>query len=221
MKAAVLRACPEATLVDLTHSVRAFDLPAAAFLLWAGSRDFPAGTVHLAVVDPGVGTSRRPLAIELGGSFFVGPDNGLFEIAIREAKPHVPAAVELRRLPGVSRTFEGRDVFAPAAGRLAAGEELRSLGTEAAGLTRLAGSSRERVLWVDNFGNLVTSLRPPVKGVGIRGHDVRATAATYGEAPPATLFHYVGSLGLVEVGVREGRADRILGAGAGEPVSAL
>lgn len=222
MKAAVLAACPEATLVDVSHSVPPFDLAVGGFLVWAGTRDFPRGSVHLAVVDPGVGTSRRALAFELAGSFYVGPDNGLFALLVEGARPHLPDTVELRRPSHASRTFEGRDVFAPAAGRLAAGDALRSLGTVGPSPSPLRGAAAEnRVLWVDSFGNVITSLRPPVGGVRVRSHEITLSAATFGEAPPGRLFHYVGSLGLVEVGLREGRAADVLGAAPGDPASPL
>jgi S-adenosylmethionine hydrolase len=219
MKAAVLRACPEATLVDVAHSIPPFDLRAAAFVLWAGTRHFgPA--VHLAVVDPGVGTSRRPIAVQLGESYFVAPDNGLLTMVLAESRPLVPTAVELRRPKGASATFEGRDVFAPAAGSLAAGHRIREMGDEASGLVRLPERA-PRVLWVDNFGNLVTSLRPPVRGVKVGPVAITRSVRTFGEARHGELFFYTGSMELVEIGVREGRADRLLEAGPGTPVSAL
>lgn len=219
MKAAVLAACPEAVLVDVSHSVPAFDLRAAAFVLWAGTRNFPPGAVHLAVVDPGVGTERRAVAFELGGARYVGPDNGLFTRVLEESEAAAPA-VSLRRPEGAAPTFEGRDVLAPAAGALAAGRPLAGLGDPVEGLVRLPDRGHS-VLWVDHFGNLVTSLRPPVGGVGIGPAAITRSARTFGEAPTGALFHYVGSMGLVEVAVREGRADELLGAGPGTAVRAL
>lgn len=220
LKGALLSEHPAAVIADISHSVPAYDLQTASFLIWAGVRSFPAGSVHLAVVDPGVGTDRRAIAFELGGSYFVGPDNGLFSMAIEEARPLPVRGVVLGRPAGASRTFEGRDVFAPAAGRLAAGEDLTRLGPGAGELTTLP-TLPPRVLWVDAWGNLITSLRPPVAGVRIRGHEITASAVTFGAAPKDQLFHYVGSLGLVEVAVREGRADRLLDVVAGERVSPL
>src|SRR5690348_7187838 len=120
MKAALLAGCPDATLVDISHGLSAHDLEAAGFVLWAATRHFGDGTVHLAVVDPGVGTERRPLAVQLGRSYWVAPDNGLLSWLLRESRMQ-PAAVQLRRPEGASATFEGRDLFAPAAAALAAG----------------------------------------------------------------------------------------------------
>jgi S-adenosyl-L-methionine hydrolase (adenosine-forming) len=218
MKAVILARCPDAALVDVSHEIPAFDVAAGAFLLWAGTRDFSPGAVHLAVVDPGVGTARRRLALRAGGRFYVAPENGLLDFVLEEHA--VEAAVVLEPPPGASRTFEGRDVFAAAAGLLAAGRPLEGLGTAAGGLFKLPAQP-PRVLWVDGFGNLVTSLKPPVSALRVNGREVRASAATFGEAPPDEPFHYIGSLGYVEVGVREGRADTALGAGAGSAVEPL
>ena len=220
MKAALLAACPDAVLVDVSHSVRPFDILGGAFVLWAGTRHFAPGAVHLAVVDPGVGGSRRPVAFEVAGSWFVGPDNGLFGLVLPEAAAP-PRAVELRRPAGTSATFEGRDVFAPAAGALAAGLPLAELGRPLAhGLTPLPSRS-PCVLWVDNFGNLVTSLKPPAIRLRVNGREVGLIVRTYSDAPPDTPFVYVGSMGFLEVGVRQSRADERLGAGAGDTVEAV
>ena len=218
MKAAVLARCPEAILVDAVHEVPPFDVAAGAFLLWAATRDFGPGSVHLAVVDPGVGTGRRGLAVRAGRRCYVAPDNGLLELVLSEHE--VEAAVELVAPPGASRTFEGRDVFAPAAGDLAAGRPLEQLGRPVSGLVRLPPGP-PRVLWVDRFGNLVTNLKPPVAGLRINGRALLASATTFGEGRPGEPFLYTGSLGYVEVGVREGRADRVLRAGAGSPVEVI
>ena len=219
MKAALLAGCPDATLVDIAHGLGAHDLEAAGFVLWAGTRHFRDGAVHLAVVDPGVGTERRPLAVQVGRSYWVAPDNGLLSLVLRESSAE-PAAVELRRPEGAAPTFEGRDVFAPAAAALAAGARLASLGESVDGLLRLPEPS-PRVLWVDAFGNLVTSLKPPLSGVKLGPVSVRRAARTYGEVRPGELFFYTGSMGFVEVGVNGGRADLLLNAGPGTAVQPL
>jgi S-adenosylmethionine hydrolase len=223
MKARLLARCPEASLVDVSHSVGSFEIQAGAFVLWAATRDFPPGSVHLAVVDPGVGGPRRPLAMQVEGSWYVGPDNGLFGMVLEDAEEAgaTVTAVELHRPPGGSATFEGRDVFAPAAAALAAGSPLASLGTPLEGEPARLPSRPPSVLWVDSFGNLVTSLRPPSRGVRVAGREVRATARTYSEAPSSQPFFYVGSMGLIEVGIREASAAQLLGAGPGSPVEPL
>jgi S-adenosylmethionine hydrolase len=220
MKGRLVAGCPGATLVDVSHSTQPFDIFAGAFVLWAGTREFPPGSVHLAVVDPGVGGNRRRVALQLGGSWYVGPDNGLFGFVLDHSDP-VAVALELNVPPGASATFEGRDVFAPAAAALAAGLTPSSLGVPLVGEPARLPPRPPSVLWVDRFGNLVTGLAPPVGGVRIGGRDVRVAARTYSEAPPRTPFFYVGSMGLIEVGVREGRADEMLGAGPGSPAEPL
>jgi S-adenosylmethionine hydrolase len=218
MKARILVACPAAVMIDVSHTVPPFDLLSGAFVLWAGTRHFEPGAVHLAVVDPGVGGPRRAVAFAAAGSFYVGPDNGLFGLVLAGG---VSEAVSLARPPDASPTFEGRDVFAPAAGALAAGATLAALGTPLASpLASLPGRG-DRVLWVDNFGNLVTSLRPPVRGLRVGGREIWVSARTFGDAPPGVPFHYAGSMGYVEVAVRDGRADELLGARSGTAVSAL
>jgi S-adenosylmethionine hydrolase len=217
MKGVVLAGCPTAILVDVSHEVPRFDVFAGAFMLFAGTRHFSAGSVHLVVVDPGVGSARRRLAMRAGGLFYVGPDNGLFSIVIEEVG--LQKAVELAPRSGGAPTFEGRDVIAPAAAALAAGVPLESLGHPTDPPLML--DHIPRVLWCDGFGNLVTNVKPPVRRMRIHNHDITATATTYAEARPNEPFVYVGSMGYLEVGVRESRADRLLGARAGMPVELI
>ena len=218
MKAIVLSGCPQAVLVDVSHEVPRFDVFAGAFMLFAGTRHFPGGSVHLAVVDPGVGSSRRRLALRAGGRFYIGPDNGLFGIVIDEVG--LQEVVELAPRPEGAPTFEGRDVFAPAAAALASGVPLDSLGP-ATDPPRALDNSSPRILWVDGFGNIVTNLKPPVRPMRIHSHYITAAAKTYWEARPNEPFVYVGSMGYLEIAVREQRADRMLGARAGMPVELL
>jgi len=168
MKGVLLSIAPQARLVDLSHQVPAQDVRRAALLLHAVVPFFPADTVHLAVVDPGVGTDRRPIALRTDQGLFVGPDNGLFTYVLAEAETW--AAVELtspeHRLPQVSDTFHGRDLFAPAAAYLAAGHPLEALGPPVEDLIALplprleVGRDRVEgeVLYADRFGNLITSV---------------------------------------------------------------
>jgi S-adenosyl-L-methionine hydrolase (adenosine-forming) len=219
MKAALLAGCPEAALVDISHAVSAFDMESAGFVLWAGTRHFGAGAVHLAVVDPGVGTARRPVVVKLGRAYWVAPDNGLLSLLLRESDLS-PAAVELRRPEAAAPTFEGRDVFAPAAAALAAGARMSTLGEPIKDLVRLPAPA-PRVLWVDAFGNLVTSLKPPVAGLKLGPVTVRRSARTYGEVPAGEIFFYTGSMGFIELAVSGGRADALLAAGPGTAVQAF
>jgi S-adenosyl-L-methionine hydrolase (adenosine-forming) len=218
MKAMVLAGCPNAVLVDVSHEVPHFDISAGAFMLFAGTRHFGADSVHLAVVDPGVGSPRRRLAIRAGGRYYVGPDNGLFTIVIEEVG--LQEAVELAPRPHGAPTFEGRDVFAPAAAALASGIPLSSLGPPTDPPKTLDDTS-PRVLWADGFGNLVTNLKPPVRRMRIHNHDITATATTYSDGRANEPFVYVGSMGYLEVAVREARADKLLGARPGMKVELI
>jgi S-adenosylmethionine hydrolase len=215
MKAMVLAGCPHAVLVDVSHEVPRFDVSAGAFMLFAGTRHFPGGSVHLAVVDPGVGSSRRRLIVQAGGRFYIGPDNGLFAIVIDEVG--LQRTIELAPRPHGAPTFEGRDVFAPAAAALASGVPLESLGPPTDPPLVLPDTG-PRVLWVDGFGNLVTNLKPPARRMRIHNHDITATATTYSEGRPNEPFVYIGSMGYLEVAVRETRADKLLGARPGMKV---
>jgi S-adenosyl-L-methionine hydrolase (adenosine-forming) len=218
MKGVVLAGCPTAVLVDVSHEVPRFDVSAGAFMLFAGTRHFGGGSVHLAVVDPGVGSTRRRLILQAGGRFYIGPDNGLFAIVIEEVG--MQRVHELAPRPHGAPTFEGRDVFAPAAASLASGVPIESLGPPADPPTALPDSG-PRVLWTDGFGNLVTNLKPPVRALRVHHHAITATAKTYAEARPGEAFVYVGSMGYLEIGVREARADKLLGARAGMGVETI
>jgi S-adenosylmethionine hydrolase len=234
MKGIVLTRCPTAALVDLTHDLEPGRIADAAFWLAQAYPWFPPGTVHLAVVDPGVGTSREALVLCVAGHFFVGPDNGLFELVVRKA-----AAVECRRIDTLrlglvraSRTFHGRDVFAPVAGMLASGRlELDAVGppheplatTHVPEARAAQGAVEGEVVVVDRFGNLVTNVEGSLLGdltrirVEISGRTL-GTAGTYGELPPGGCGAVVGSFGQLEVVERDGSAARTLGAQRGTPL---
>jgi S-adenosylmethionine hydrolase len=218
MKAIVLTGCPHAVLIDVSHDVPHFDISAGAFMLFAGTRHFPGGTVHIGVVDPDVGSTRRRLALKAGGRYYVGPDNGLFGIVIDEVG--LEQVVELAARPEAAPTVEGRDVFAPAAAALASGVPLDSLGHRT-DPPRMLDNSSPRILWVDGFGNLVTNLKPPVRPMRIHSHYITAAAKTYWDAKPNEPFVYVGSMGYLEIAVREQRADRMLGARSGMQIELI
>jgi S-adenosyl-L-methionine hydrolase (adenosine-forming) len=235
MKARVLERAREATLVDITHQVPPGDVMAAQYLLSRAWHRFPAGTVHLAVVDPGVGTDRRALAGESSGHFFVGPDNGLFSftgegrwVDLLEPRGNAPGLAH----PGgaVSATFHGRDVFAPAAGALAAGEKLSSLGREVNEPRRaplpaprvVGGEWVGEVIYVDRFGTLVTNLTRAVDrdaGVRIGKVEVKPLRRTFGDVPSGDLVAFIGSGETVEIAVRDGSAAERLGVGCGARVT--
>jgi S-adenosylmethionine hydrolase len=232
MKGRLLHAHTAFTLVDIAHDLPAHDLRAAAWLVGQACPAFPAGTLHLAVVDPGVGTARRLVWAEVGGQQFLCPDNGLLSWALRRAP--LTAARELTVAAVAAATFHGRDVLAPAAVRLLDGARPETLGTRLADLVRLpwpepqetaAGLCGE-VLHVDAFGNLVTNLPadlwPRVVATGglrVGGHDLTTLVRTYGDAPPGTPVALVGSQGFIEAAVVEGRADTRFAAGRGSLVT--
>ena len=236
MKGVILTICPSARLVDLTHDVAPQDVLGGALTLESAAPFFPAGSVHLAVVDPGVGTARRALAIRAGGSYLVGPDNGLFTFALESPGwTAVSLSAPEYRLPEVSRTFHGRVVFAPAAAYLGAGVPLPRLGSAVADPIRLALPACHQdgewlvgeVLAVDRFGNLVTSI--PGRRIGalsgrgtpfveVAGRPVGGLVDAYAEGGEGTPAAIVGSTGRLEIFVKAGRAQRLLDAGRGAPV---
>jgi S-adenosylmethionine hydrolase len=237
MKGVILGICPEASLVDLTHEVAPHDVLEAALALESAWRFFPPGSIHLAVVDPGVGSVRRALALEAGDHLFVGPDNGLFSFALRAPGwSAVSVEAPAYRLPVVSHTFHGRDVFAPAAGHLASGVRLRDLGPILGDPVRLALPLARRegdeivgeVIGSDRFGNLVTSITAEAidqlgRGgamftVEVAGSDLGAPRTSYSAGSTSAPAAIMGSGGRLEVFVRNASARATLGVGVGAPV---
>ena len=230
MKGVLLDRCPGAVLVDVTHAVPPGDVRAGAYLLGRAWARFPRETVHLAVVDPGVGTARAALALRAHGHRFVGPDNGLFTQVIRDAEVE---AVVLPVPAGASPTFHGRDLFAPAAAALAGGAELSSLGEPLTTIPlRLTYTEPHyegksvvgEIVYVDRFGTLVTNLTPelvPAYAVlEVEDLEIGPLRRTFGDVPTGGLLAYVGSGGAVEIAVRDGSAARRLGLGVGGRIRA-
>jgi hypothetical protein len=224
VKGALLSLAPLAVVVDITHDIAPGDIASASYVLGRVWRTFPAGTVHLAVVDPGVGTRRRALAADVGGHRFVAPDNGLLSEVFAAADADV---VSLPVPPTASHTFHGRDVFAPAAARLAQGAALAELGAAVSDLVhlpprrvRVEGADLVgQVVHVDRFGTLVTNLPASAAGaagavVRLGGHSV-AVHATFGDVAAGSPVAFVGSGGTLEIAVRDGRADAVLGVARG------
>jgi S-adenosylmethionine hydrolase len=226
VKGVLLSRAPGTLLVDVTHQVSPGDVRAGQYLLARSWQRFPAGTVHLAVVDPGVGTARRALAAAAGGHWFVAPDNGLLSFL---PAPHF---VSLRIPSDAAPTFHGRDVFAPAAAALASGTRLESLGSPVTDATRAplptphhdGTAVMGEVVYVDRFGTLISNIPGPDVEPGVRirvtGTDVGALRRTFGDVERGTLVAFVGSGGTVEVAVRDGSAARLLGVGVGAEVRA-
>jgi S-adenosylmethionine hydrolase len=240
MKGAVLASNPLARVVDITHEVPPYDVEAGAFTLRAAFETFPAGTVHVAVVDPGVGSARRAVAVEGREHTFVGPDNGIFG--------HVYERVRAFRVfqltnanffrTEVSPTFHGRDIFAPVAGALSRGVRAEELGPEVFDFVQLPSAALERaadgtlvgaVLHVDRFGNLVTNITPEVLSdesvargarLVIAGREVRTFHTFFAEGVEAAgePFAVWGSAGFLEVAIFRDSAAHALGVGRGQRV---
>jgi S-adenosyl-L-methionine hydrolase (adenosine-forming) len=237
LKGAVLSVNPHAQVVDITHDLAAHDVEAGAFTLAAAFEAFPPGTVHVAVVDPGVGSSRRALAAEAAGHLFVGPDNGLFGHVYERARDlrvfHLTDESYFR--PAPSATFHGRDVFAPVAGALSRGVKPAQLGVEVRDFVRLPlarprrlpdGALEAAVIHVDRFGNLVTNLTPhdlpDEEGVrlAVGAHEVRRFRRFYAEehGEPGAPFAIWGSAGFLEISVERASAARALDAHRGQKI---
>ncbi len=239
MKAVILSICPTAQIVDISHDVERHHVRAGAFLLWMVAPYFPEKTVHCAVIDPGVGTARRPLAIESGGQVFVGPDNGLLIPAaerLGEPKIYTIENAKYFRSP-VSATFHGRDIFAPVAAHLAHGLPVAELGPPANNYIKLSfgeGVQRGHVLegeiiYIDSFGNVITNIAgellrsfvPPNSTVVIEvaRKSVSARCAhTYADVDPNDLVVIVGSHGQVEIAAHLSSAASRLRARTGETI---
>jgi len=226
VKGVLLSRAAGAILVDVTHQVAPGDLRGGQYLLARSWQRFPAGTVHLAIVDPGVGTTRRALAATAGGHWFVAPDNGLLSFLPK------PRFVSLVIPADAAPTFHGRDVFAPAAAALASGKRLEDLGAPLTDpyISPLPSPTHDgtavmgEVLYVDRFGTLISNIPGPDVEPGVRirvaGTDVGALRRTFGDVERGTLVAFVGSGGTVEVAVRDGSAARLLGVGVGAEVRA-
>jgi len=241
MKGVIWSIAPQVEVVDLTHEIPPQDVLGAALTLGRAAPYFSAGTIFLAVVDPGVGTVRRPLAARLGGQFFVAPDNGLltlvWEGAERGGQPIELVWLDRPQygLPGVSRTFHGRDIFAPAAAHLANGVPLTELGTPIQDPLRLPLPAPRRtpagwqgqVIHVDRFGNLATNLNaahlPPSGQVEVRiaGERIAGIVLAYGDRPPGSLAALIDSDGALSIVLVNGSAAQRLKAAAGEPVELI
>jgi len=227
VKAVLASQAFDAHLFDITHHVQPGDIRAAQYVLSRAWHRFPAGAVHLAVVDPGVGTERRALAVLAAGHYFVAPDNGLLSFL-----PGGRGAryVSLPIPPTASPTFHARDVFAPAAAQLANGAALAHLGAAITDPVRAPLPAPRHdgttvvgeVIYVDRFGTLVSNIEGKLVEPGVRikvgDADAGALRRTFGDVERGKLVAYVGSGGTVEIAVRDGSAARLLGVGVGAEV---
>lgn len=245
MKGVIWGIAPEAQISDLSHMVQAQDIREAAFILARCVPYFPAGTIHVVVVDPGVGTSRRPMAARIGGSYFVGPDNGILTLWLERAQREGLGRefVHLDRpefwLPAVSHVFHGRDIFSPVAAHLARARELGELGSSISDPVLIAFPKPERTAngWsgeavhIDHFGNIASNIRQEHLGEALRRKDkivvrvkdtsINGMVDTFGERPAGELVALLGSTGNLVISVVNGDAAGRLGMDIGDPVQVI
>jgi len=241
MKAVILSICPDAYIIDISHEIEKFNIRMGAFVLAQAATYFPEGTIHVAVVDPGVGTTRRPIIIETERSIYVGPDNGLLILAAQnEGIKHVYEISNRKyMLKRISRTFHGRDIFSPAAAYLAMGIEPSKFGQEIWDPVKpgfsspevLEGEVRGEVIHIDGFGNIITNIsEKTLKAAGIsEGRNLHVQlgdkrmvlklCSSYDEVQRMTPLSIIGGTGFLEISVNRGNASKILNVKIGTPVT--
>jgi len=237
MKGVILNIQPRVVIVDITHGIPAGDIRAGAFALAASWQYFPRKSIHLAVVDPGVGSPRPAIAVQTRDSIFVGPDNGLLSWALRNEPVQGIRRLENEELflHPVSRTFHGRDVFAPVAARLSKGMSFNNLGPEQKEFVQLpwpkprrTGNQAEgEVLYIDRFGNAITNLDEALLDgldqaacrIFLRGKSVAPLQHFYQEVPTGRAIGLVSSSGFLEIAINEGSAAKALKLKIGDPIS--
>ena len=239
LKGVILKINPEANIVDITHHITPYDLLDGALAIGAAYSYFPPRTIHVVVVDPGVGTDRRPLLVSGETQYFVAPDNGVLSLVYEREQSLLVrhANVEHYYLQPVSKTFHGRDIFAPIAAWLSKGWQAASMGDEVTDHKKFTmpkpkaadGAVKGVILRVDSFGNLVTNFRPedlPASALEtgnlqfqIGAQTVSRLVDTFAKGNPGEAFAYIGSNGFVEIGVNKGSAAKMLNAGRGVAVT--
>lgn len=235
VKGVILKICPAARTVDLSHEIQPWNISAASWIVSNSFSYFPKGAVHVAVVDPGVGTKRRFLLLEALDSFFIGPDNGIFSGIVSMADGNVKA-YELTAseywLPELSTSFHARDVFAPVAAHFVGGVPVEKLGNEISPeslvhlpireLRTKEGRLEGSVVYVDRFGNLITNIKRDLVKVAslcqVGKRSIGRIGQTYASAEQGAPVAFVGSHGYLEIAVSQGRADEKLDAGVNTPV---
>lgn len=238
MKGVLLSRCPGASLVDISHEVPPFSIYTGAYAIDQAAPYFPPGTIHLVVVDPGVGTARKSVLVEALEQYFVAPDNGVLSMILARDQSAKIHEITNRNLwaASVSSTFHGRDVFAPVAAAIASGvasgHDVGPVASRIELLSSLApkettpGVWEGRVLAVDRFGNIVTNLSAAAFrqiasshfALVIGNHQIDQFRTTFGDAPPGLCFAYFGSSGYLEIGVNQGSAASLLNASSGDPI---
>jgi S-adenosylmethionine hydrolase len=243
MKGVILNIVPEAAIVDISHAVQAFDVLDGALTISQAYSYFPTGTVHLVVVDPGVGTARRPIIASSDGYHFVAPDNGVLSLVYaREERIHVRHITsEHYFLQPVSNTFHARDVFAPVAAYLAKQVDSHKFGDEIEDFVKFSAPKpkavnenqmRGVVLKVDRFGNLITNIspqdapklfadQPGAFKIVVGKREITEIRKTYSEGAPGEVFGILGSMGFLEIAANRGAAAQVLAVGKGTEVNII
>jgi S-adenosylmethionine hydrolase len=245
MKGVIWGICPGAQISDLSHMIQPQSIREAAYIFARSVPYFPEGSIHVVVVDPGVGTARRPMAAQIGNWYYVGPDNGTITGLLERAEQDgwQTRFVELREkeywLPTISHVFHGRDIFSPVAAHLANGVSLQELGTPfdnpvRIGLPKPARTSngwRGEVIHIDHFGNLSTNIRAEHLAdalqakeritVRLSSREIHGMVNTFGERPAGDLIALMGSTGNMGVSIVNGNAVQQLGTKVGDPVEVL
>jgi S-adenosylmethionine hydrolase len=239
MKGVIWKIAPHVQIADISHSIQPQNIFQGALALARTAPFFAPGSIHVAVVDPGVGTSRRPVGLQLGEQVFIGPDNGLFTLVLDHAES-AGEAVQIYHLdqarywlPDVSRVFHGRDIFAPVAANLANGIPLKKMGTLIRDPIRLkiprpeqmlGGGWRGQVIEIDTFGNLSTNidrdLLTPLGDLQVRicGHQIDGLVSTFGDRPPGTLIALYGTSRDLIISIVNGDAAKTLNISLGDEV---
>ncbi|MDG6244196.1 MAG: S-adenosyl-l-methionine hydroxide adenosyltransferase family protein [Methanolobus sp.] len=235
MKGVILSIDPGATIVDITHSIPPTDIRAGAFALYSVARYFPAGTIHVAVIDPGVGTDRKPIVISSGGQYFVGPDNGLLIPAANLIGEMKVYEIVKEDIPdSISSTFHGRDIFAPVAAHISSGMDVNDICRATKEYVDLDFSGyviekdfiRAKVIYIDAFGNVVTNIPHdeflriifPGTTLSISGRQM-PFLRTYGEVSKGRMLSLIGSHGFLEIAVNHGSASRMLSLSNGTEIT--
>lgn len=239
MKGTILEICPNATLIDISHNITQFNIVQAAFILLQASKYFPEHSIHLVVVDPGVGTDRQRIMVQGERCYYVGPDNGVLSLAIQREgiKKMVQITATQFRRSNISATFEGRDIFAPAAAHLAKGVSIDSFGPAVDQITQLSippphvstNSISGEIIHIDGFGNIITNICSSRDQEFLKvGQEYLTTinhmlkkmkyVKSYGYVSPGELVIIKGSTNHIEVSINQGNAQKLFNAVMGDPV---
>jgi S-adenosyl-L-methionine hydrolase (adenosine-forming) len=235
MKGVILGRCPHCLIVDITHDLPPFSILGAAYAIAQAARFFPPQTIHVVVVDPGVGTVRKPLLVQAGNQIFIAPDNGVLALVLQQHKAATVREIKNRALwlDSPSETFHGRDVFAPVAASLAAGlakpEQVGTVLRAYEKVSDLQASESEPGIWhglvlsVDHFGNVITNFPSNTSSTSftldVKGQQISAFHKTFGEAPPGLLFAFHGSSGYIEIGMNQQSAAQALEVSLGDGIT--